>query len=288
MRAGMRSALFGVALLGALPACAIFPPVDELTAGGDDAGIADLAPPPADLPMATDLAATDLPIKLSYRDTVLADQPIAYWRLSDGDGGVEAHDETGHGNALAYQGDTQDVLGGAIPDGNGCHYFGEGGFAGLGIPLTDSQELTIELWVNANPLAMNVSTILEQGLLDSDGFGLFIAGGPSVFLQTYWSGDGGSGHFSSGGMPVSAMGFTYVVVTIKGDFTTFYADGMFYKQEMLPLPLVPAFHGFRLSVPKDYQPGADSLNGFLDEVAIYPTALDAATISNHYLRGIGK
>src|SRR5262245_7005821 len=39
---------------------------------------------------------------LTYRAIVLADAPVAYWRLGEAPGEITAHDETGNGNDGRY------------------------------------------------------------------------------------------------------------------------------------------------------------------------------------------
>src|SRR5262249_35831706 len=84
--------------------CSFITSLDELTSGGrtidPDAGRGDAPSGEASIAPGDDAATGDS--GTSYRAVVLADQPVAYWRLGEASGALHARDETGHGHDGTY------------------------------------------------------------------------------------------------------------------------------------------------------------------------------------------
>jgi hypothetical protein len=209
-----------------------------------------------------------------YRAAVIADGPTAYWRLGETSGTTAA-------------------------DAMGAHHGGSGGFITLGVPgalandtdkafstdgggvsVTDAAPLrytgafTIEAWIRPDLLTGD-RFILNKGL---DYF-LYITNGATNFgfrtqQVTYPF--------------VSSTAFTtgtwqHVVGTYSGTALTLYRNGL--KVSEVPTSGSLTTVGGNLAIGAFDTTGIAFYDGVLDEVAIYPRALSAASVLYHYQRG---
>lgn len=204
-----------------------------------------------------------------YRNKVIADGAVAYWRLGEASGTV-ARSEIGSFDGTISGGVTL-AQPGALADGNKAMAFnGTTGkivtAANVTIPVTS----TIEAWIKTTapgPRAI-VSTrnppypvgrvyfSLENGrvFLYADGMG---TANTKVLNDGVWH---------------------HVASTLNGSTCTTYVDGVVDHTDPIPRLTVS---GVPLSIGWDSE-APNFFSGSIDEVAIYPTALTPAQITAHY------
>ncbi len=221
---------------------------------------------------------------MRYRDVVLADQPLAYWRFG-ADSAAQAIDETGHGHDGTYAGgatrgpgaigtaldsDTAVVL-----DGIDDHVMIGNKFAFSGLA-----PFTLEAWIKHDG-GTNTGGILsksdETGGMNRRGYLMFLH--PS-FVGVERSITDGAAQTATTSMLPARGTWAHIVATFDGTLLTMYRDAI----------AVVVVGGTPISVPAtlgDFVIGArgggtqERFKGAVDEVAIYDRALTGVQIGAH-------
>jgi hypothetical protein len=218
----------------------------------------------------------------AYRAAVLADSPLAYWRLGEAVGSTIARDETGHGHdgtvnanvvfgsAGAIAGDLDsaarfDGLTTAISIGDVFRFDGVSSF-------------TLEAW--ARPSPAKYGAILARNL-DPNGYALFVM--PSLAASFERQKNANDDVLSGPILPTSS--FTYLVATYDGSQMRLYANGALVKGPMPSAGIDGSSAGFFIGV--DFNGDDDFFKGDIDEPAVYDHALTDTQIRAHYLVGRG-
>jgi len=225
----------------------------------------------------------------AYATAVLADNPIAYYRL-----GADASDASGNANNGSVTGTSGSVtfaqpsLVPAENDGAVAIAGSTGGQQRIEVPGFDKIGLngySAEYWVNMNQLPAGFLNLVGDG-----------TGGGTFFMMNYTNPSGFiRPHFSFANSPVSTdstllltPGTTYHVVTtwdpnaLTGNI---YFDGTLNKSVTVTGSQDPANESNPVYIGRDNREGA-AANLIIDEVAIYDYALSAAQVLNHYNTGI--
>jgi hypothetical protein len=230
---------------------------------------------------------TDLP-PLTYRDAVIADAPLGYWRLADT--GVVAHDEMGQfdGSIIGTCTTTPGALAG---DSNAALMFdGTSCMIALGdhFSFAGNAPYSIEAWYTsvAGGDAFRHLFTREQrndGPLDGYALALDDNGGATtgVFAERVVASAGTST------MRVEpAAGFSHAVAVYDGAELSLFVNGVAVSivADIRPMSefASPAFIGAAPDLPRN-----NLYHGVLDEVAIYDHALSAARITLHFELGAG-
>jgi len=224
-------------------------------------------------------AATD------YRSTILADSPVAYWRLGEASG-TTASDEIGSSDG-SYGGDVTLGETGALAGDSNTSVSLAGSstrYDGITVSSLDTADyssgITIELWVD----------------WDSTNYGGFAVearadGNNRVFLDCRdaspaWSFRIG-GTWNGGGTKPGAGfqdGWHLYAFTFDGTTAKTYRDGVLQNtQSASATPFDPTSMGIGQG-PTGY----NVFVGGLDEVAIYNSALSATELLAHYTAGTGS
>lgn len=263
MAAPPRGARIGAAaLLGAMTSAGLagcWPPLDELT----------------------------VPSIVSYRDTVLADAPVGYWRLEEQHGATTAVDETAGHHDAAYEG--------AITFGVGAVAGGAAVFDGTSARIVVGDlfdfagytSFTIEVWIKPSVLDAEYRRVFSKGNVDAngllDGYELVTDQGVSglVFLRVA---AGVAQAEIVDVPPPSTSDFTHVVLACNDSTVTLFVNGM------IPANGVVAFTGPAVETMSPFvwgstSPGSSFFAGALDELAVYDTALAPARVAAHYRAG---
>jgi hypothetical protein len=271
-------AVLAVATL-ATCACSLIP-LDSLTGGtvaaGPDAGDAGEDAP--------------LPPPTLYAQAVLADDPVAYWRLDEASGEV-ARDFSGHGNDATYIGGVHAGTAGAIagdPD-TAATFDGATGYldAGDRFAFAGSQPFSVEAWVR--PASMQgyggiFSREDTAGGPPSEGYLGFVSPGDGVYgFQRL---DGNSLTSVNSMSVANGAHYDHVVATYDGNVMTLYVNGVAEAMETASFPIAGATHDF--VVGAEVGGAEDFFEGALDEVAVYEHVLSANRVSAHYLVGTGQ
>lgn len=226
-----------------------------------------------------------------YRDAILADQPLVYWRMGHVAGGVVS-DETGGGNGLVLQGDGY-VLGvsGAVQGADSAISFdGASGFAVATDPraldFVGAAAFTLECWARRETggasyfqhLVSNVEGVANN----RDGYALYLLPEPaqgenarSVFERDVPAKD--LGVWGSISKPSA---WAHYVAVYDGSTATLYVNGSLANTLAAPGNLAARKTPFAVARAGS---GSNFFKGSLDEIALYPRALNAATVAAHHL-----
>jgi glucose/arabinose dehydrogenase len=216
----------------------------------------------------------------SYRDTVVGDGPIAYWRLGE-TAGVVASDTIGTRSGW-YGGTSQRGIAGAIagdPDG-AVSLDGASGYVGVpssNAPRLGDGPLSVELWVRRNA-ATGTQPVIDAG--------------PRAY-QLYFSSTGkltvtrsGTGTIVAETTPTTdTTTWHHYVFTKNGAAVKLYRDGVDVTGTVTNRTLSNAAKSFWIGRWDD---GTRYGNVRVDEVAVYAKVLTAAQVTAHYRAGTGQ
>jgi hypothetical protein len=213
-----------------------------------------------------------------YRNAVLTDGAVAYYEF-DETAGTMAMDSSGGGHHGTYLG-VYLLSDPAARAGLGNSVNFDGAGARVRIPDSPAFDFgtgafTIELWFNSdNSDRGDLFTCKGTG----GDFGLHSgsqgAGTVSIFHNT----------FRTSPATLSGGGWNYLVVTRDAlGAVTLYLDGAVAQTGTDPDSMNIA-NDLLIGANHDGNPGSPDtfFNGNIDEVAIYPVALSAAQVSNHF------
>lgn len=239
------------------------------------------------------------PANLRYRSVVIADSPLAYWRLGES-AGPAAVDETGNGYDGTYAGTPTFSVSPLISDGDTDTAVG---FDTDGVNVTDTVDLefqgavpfTVEAWVRLDPAAAAPYSHVIVHKEDytsqtgpNQGWVLAAktdASGDVAFSFERWNGSSPSGEQAALSAYVFSRGQTYHVVGIfDGTTARIYVDGAEIDSDATSISL-PA-------TTTDLQIGqrtgsSETLDGTIDEVAVYERALTPEEVAEHWYVGSG-
>jgi len=220
-----------------------------------------------------------------YREVVLADRPVGYWRLDETSGTV-AHDSSGNDNNGTITGGVTLGVPGALASADTAMAFD--GAGKIATPATmQSRSFSAECWVNVDPSVPSnnyprfLGTAAFEGLsgwyIGSNGNGVngYYIAVESGVTSPYW--------YQANSGDETAGVYHHVVGTYDyaSNNLSLYVDGAL-TAHMAPAS-VAAISSTALVLGA--HPGGDNLTGSLDEVAIYDYALTAAQVAAHYAAG---
>lgn len=249
----------------------------------------------------------------TYRDVILADSPVGYWRLGDTVGSATARAEVGpnlaaagvvfgEASLLPGDADTAAFFTGDLTNGSALTYADvAGGFSNF----AGNAPFTAEVWLDPLGYALGGGRVIKR--IDANGYGwrlYFDSGGinaarltPAGTKAAIWTTAppiGGTTTSASGGTNPGAFG-SYALGSVPaggGSPTTTYTHIMFvYDGTQILLYVDSVLRATKLD-PNAIPSAAATLNvgggptetayAVLDEVAIYPTALGQPRASAHY------
>ena len=228
---------------------------------------------------AVSVAATPTGAASTYATTVLADGPTAYYRLGEAAGLTTGADSAPAGAPLTYGGSATLGVAGAVvgdpdPAVNGNSGCCPGSARNGSLPSYNSAR-TVEGWVKP-----------------ADGYLRWLAGwGSSRTDRAFNVGLDGTRVVLSGyaddvsvplARPLTDGEWHHVVVTYNGATAVVYLDGLPLGSRTFARPLntvVPAGEGLRVGAAHD---GGSPFYGDVDDVAVFPAALSAARVAEHF------
>lgn len=224
---------------------------------------------------------TAKPLGTAYVAAVLADSPGAYWHMGESTGIMA--DSTGHGNGLSMAGSGPWVRGqpGLPPNyRDGCMQFGGQSMAGTGgtSPTTDLGDVwTIEAWIARTTFGnAGAETILSK---PNGGYNMRIAGAGNQLSMLC----AGTAVLATSTVAITDTAPHHCVCTKNGASGHIYIDGTDVTGAYTDHTCVNT--AYWLSVGND-NGAAPAISMFIDEVAIYPTALSPARVLAHYNAGM--
>jgi hypothetical protein len=244
-----------------------------------------------------------------YPSTILADHPVAYYRLEETSGSPTVDDSSGNSftGFLTY-----------ITQGDGVTVFPQLGIPGLftnsalfapstgsgqghiDVPVNSTMNPTTadgitgavfsaECWLMANTQPSGFETPLDDSspfegadpYKNSAGWNFYQTPGPNSTWSFSLRPNPG---FVGNGPPVIIGKWTHLVLAYNGTNVTFYVNGVAFATYPVPQYLVN--HG-TADLLFGYGPptGQGPFNGGIDEVALYNYALTASQVTNHYVAG---
>lgn len=219
----------------------------------------------------------------SYRDLIISHGPVGYWRLGETDGAI-ALDASGNGNDGTYVGAVTLGTDGALTGDDDTAIRVDTILSTEQVTIPDDatldlgNTLTVEAWVS---LGTSADAYIARKTDGADGWQIHVTQGGNVELEY---GATGNSFIGSTGTLTAATWY-HVVVTKDGSTEKVYIDGvdvttttgeeglaLSFNDTTAPLELGVLFAGNYID---------------LDEVAVYPTALTAAQVAQHYYAGRG-
>ncbi len=216
-----------------------------------------------------------------YAMAVLADKPNLYWRL-DEPTGITAVDSSGHGNDGTYG------YGGSIAaptsatskvDSDGAKFISDfrsvESNSGAGLPIGGAPR-TLEMWVQSN--GNSFGTVIG-GYGSTDSIWLNLRAADQIYVWT-----GSVAHLFPVGRMLNDDSWHQIAISYADGVMNAFVDGAAIGAWNITLNTLMGNCGGPLALHLGGQPCEPSAyNAFLDEVAMYPTALSPAQIANHYL-----
>src|SRR5579884_1142375 len=226
-----------------------------------------------------------------YRDTVLADEPVSYWRLGISLGLV-ARELVGGRNGMYLGGITLGQAGALANDPDPAAWFdGRSGSVSVS-PYPASlvpSSVSVEAWVKLTGDNEQQNTIVSKGSSEQSGWRLALDlrnGRRNLWWEI---GDGHPGHYH---VYVASLNLVvgqwyHVVATFDGQTQTL---GAYLNGEPLPgvLTIDGTLHSDDSALQIGQSPHGAFFNGLLDEVAVYDVALTAEQVKAHYAVGQGR
>jgi Concanavalin A-like lectin/glucanases superfamily len=216
-----------------------------------------------------------------YRELVLADSPLAYYRLDDP--GTVAKDEVGAHDGT-YKGAVAHTKGALTGDGDRAAVFDGSSYVDVGdvLPFLGTEPFSIEAWAAPNDHTGDPYCIAAKNIPDDagalvDGYTMFIDDPKLTLLMSRWR---GASDDTATGPDLSPKVFRHLVATYDGQTIALYVDGQRAAQQ-------PSTRALTI-VPRPLTLGASRggtycfFRGALDEIAIYGVALTEDRIRAHY------
>jgi hypothetical protein len=259
------------------PSSSAFVPSDDGPDGASDAGEAGRAHDAR----TEDSASVDSPTQASaYRGAVLADGPLAYWRLDEGPGATLCRDETGHGNdAMVVGGVVLGVAGALRNESKGAAHF-DGAAAALDagdkFDFAARAPFSFEAWIKPDVIDQAFRFVLSKMAYDAslnpyDGTYLFVSAGATQLGFEQWAGGGNPLALAAG---AQAGSWSHVVATFDGTNATLFVDGALASTMPSTQAVVPNLVHFKWG---------DTFAGVLDELAVYDHPLSQQRVQVHRL-----
>jgi RHS repeat-associated protein len=216
----------------------------------------------------------------AYAATVIADGPIAYYRLDDA-GGTLAADSSGAGQQGTYSGTyTLGQAGGLLNDSDKSLFVNGGTMTAPDtfMPMGNKAR-TIEAWVKVSGTGSTGS----QGVA---GYGT--SGTRTLFNLRLNSTNqvgvvaGNDDHYFTAGYPLANGIWHQLAAAYDGTTLVVFADGQSIGQTTFAGAFGTQSNGSGLVVGRDSWAVGDWLNGNVDEVSVYSRALTSNQIANHW------
>jgi hypothetical protein len=209
----------------------------------------------------------------TYAEEVLADSPMAFWRL----------DEVGLGVAVDFSGNHHDGTYGSFPlvrqtgalSGEESYSIKSDSFAVAGFTVNAGTTHTCEAWVNIGATTgAALDGMVVGGLQASHQYCMYLASN-TIYYSSF------TGFFVSMAYAFSSNTWYHIAVVRNGSSVDFYVNG----QQVGATQNLGDNTASTYTNLGSYQDGTFSFNGYIDEAAIYPTDLSASRILEHYIAG---
>jgi hypothetical protein len=150
--------------------------------------------------------------------------------------------------------------------------------------LNMTSAVTVEFWAKRRTISNGYQVLVGKpgdGRSKYENYSVWLT--PSNKVTAYFG--NGKSVVSVQTPPITDTNWHYFVVTDNGSTVRMYLDGALKQETTTTLQLTA--NNQPLNLGRSNDSNGFFFNGWLDEVAIYPTALSAPTILAHYNRAIG-
>ena len=223
----------------------------------------------------------------TYAGYVMADQPVAYWRLDEPPGSGTAWDLAGGYNGVYVGAMLLGQPGALAGDPDTAAGFSDDAMQ-VDVPFNaaiNPGQFTVELWANDS----GVNFGLYRAPLTSYAYypdaGIAFYGTPNNQWQ-FWSGEGSTNWDVMSGPAVQANAWTHLAATYDGTTKRFFVNGVQVNSSTAPF-VANAVDMTKMGVGGYGSSTTYFFDGGLDEVAVYNTALSPARITAHYAMALG-
>lgn len=222
----------------------------------------------------------------SYATNILADQPIAYYRLSDASGSA-ALDLTGHGFNGSYAGSgvTYGATGAlAVSPDTAITLNGSSGYVALPATLNTAnlRGFSVECWIKP-AVVTGTPRIIANANPGSDLTGIQLAlNGSGAFFGVGTGASQGAATLASGSFTAGI--WAQVVGTFDGSTIRVYLNGALAGTASLSGAIAPAANPLNIGRNPAY--AGDYFNGSIDDVSFYNYPLSGSRILANYNAGI--
>jgi hypothetical protein len=260
------------------------------------------------------VAATSRPVDLSsafsgppsYRSVVLAQQPLAYWRLGETSTKQRAADSTGNGRSGRYTSCVQlQAKGAIVGSANTAGLFPHSNCYMRYTPSSSyTGAYTAEAWIKPEgSTAREFRTFLDSRAPDGAqsgefGFDLKLVGTQFSGIRAFSADIGdGSEWLYSGLVPFSYVTgrWYFVAATVGAKYLSIYVNGALLAKKQLapggPALLMDQSHPLVVGDNPRYEPPGStdgSFAGAIDEVALFDHALSGQQVLAQYAAGLAK
>jgi hypothetical protein len=223
-----------------------------------------------------------------YSKTILADTPIAYWRMGE-TSGTSIADSSGNSHSGTYaSGVTLGQAGAIIGDTNLSVASGSAGVGSVALNLSAQPIITLEFWLYESSWTTDDRLAMEFTTNGSNAGGFYIDSNASAGGFDVKTG-GASGYVRASFAQPSAAAWHYYAIVIDrtaGTFTVYVDAALKSLTYSNSGSLTGNFANDTLYLGS--RAGSSLiLAGRLDEVAIYAGALSAGRVLAHYQAGLG-
>jgi large repetitive protein len=219
----------------------------------------------------------------NYRQDVLASAPSAYWRLGETSGATAA-DETGT-NPGTYSNVSLNQPS-ALACGDNASASFDGTQSYVRAPASPSLDMTtavtVEFWAKRRTISSTYQVVVGKpgnGQSKFENYGLWQT--PSNRYTAYFG--NGTTYVAVSTPVITDTNWHYIVATNNGPTVRMYLDGVLKEGTSTTLQLTANTQPLNIGRANSNN---NFFNGWLDEVAIYPTALPAQVILAHYNRAL--
>jgi hypothetical protein len=239
-----------------------------------------------------DTSGWDIIAPADYSTVVLADSPVAYWRLGE-TSGTSANDEVGSNDLTLDNTPTLNVAGAITGDANGAMLFAAASSESAHtttLPTSATDNFALEAWVKLADLTPPTSTnIFAKVGNETGGWGFGVGdgnGNTGVALVVIYGGS----QWLRTSFDFTDTNWHHVVMTRVSGTLRVYADGVLTTFETGTPTNAPLAPTGRFTVAGEYTGAVTNrlFDGSVDEVAVYATSLTLSQVEEHYETGLGQ
>jgi hypothetical protein len=218
-----------------------------------------------------------------YRAAVLADRPLAYWRLDEREAPV-ARDESGNGQDATYEGSVVFGEPGALSSNASTSVRLDGATAHIVVGdkfgFSNGAPFTFEMWVHPTKLVDYVAIFGKQSSYPArTGIELYIWSEATSGAAFEWYNNGTNAGGIVVAQPMASSEFSHLVISFDGSYCYSYLNGVRFQSNGCAPSIQPTSERF---IWGSTSFGSDWFEGWMDELAVYGVALSDARVLAHY------